>query len=74
MKQEHEYEAVLARQLEGGFTVSVPDLPDIVTEGETHEQALEMARDAIEGYLETVQELGFDPRHGERTYVVVRPA
>jgi antitoxin HicB len=32
----------------GGFTVTVPALPEIVTQGEDLEDALAMARDAIE--------------------------
>ena len=32
---------------EGGFCVTVPALPEIATQGETVEEALEMARDAI---------------------------
>jgi len=32
----------------GGFTVTVPALPEIVTQGDTLEEALEMARDAIQ--------------------------
>ena len=56
MTDRHEYEVVLTPQAEGGFTVSVPDLPDVVTEGETREEALAMAKDAIEGYLETMRD------------------
>jgi predicted RNase H-like HicB family nuclease len=37
---------------EGGYTVTVPALPGIVTQGETVDEALEMARDAIALYLE----------------------
>jgi predicted RNase H-like HicB family nuclease len=36
---------------EGGYTVTVPALPGIVTQGETLEEAIEMARDAIALYL-----------------------
>lgn len=32
----------------GGFTVTVPALPEIVTQGNTLEESLAMARDAIE--------------------------
>lgn len=35
---EREYEVVLVEQPEGGFTVSVPELPDVVTEGEIKEK------------------------------------
>jgi antitoxin HicB len=59
MDAEQRYEVVLVPQPEGGFVVSVPDLPDVVTEGETREEALEMARDAIEGYLEVMRRRGW---------------
>jgi len=37
---------------EGGFTVRVPTLPGCTTEGDTLEEALSNARDAIHLYLE----------------------
>ena len=66
------FEVVLVPQEEGGFSVSVPDLPDVVTEGETREEALEMARDAIEGYLEVMREKGWRVRQALREHVAVR--
>lgn len=39
---------------DGGFTVLVPALPGCVTQGETREQCLERAREAIAGYLEAL--------------------
>jgi predicted RNase H-like HicB family nuclease len=39
---------------DGGYTVTVPALPGCVTEGETVEQCLERAREAIEGYIESL--------------------
>ena len=44
---------------EGGYVVSCPALPGCVTQGETVEEALEMVRDAIEGYIESLR------KHGE---------
>jgi len=44
---------------EGGCVVSCPALPGCVTQGETVEEALEMVRDAIEGYIESLR------KHGE---------
>ncbi|MGH3545637.1 MAG: type II toxin-antitoxin system HicB family antitoxin [Mycobacteriales bacterium] len=41
--QQREYEVRLEHQPEGGFTVFVPELPDVITEGETREEALAMA-------------------------------
>ena len=52
------FDVVLEEQLEGGYVVSVPDLTGLWTQGETREQAIEMARDAIAGYLEMLRELG----------------
>jgi len=39
---------------EGGYTVTVPALPGCITQGETLEEAIAMARDAIRGYLEAL--------------------
>ena len=39
---------------EGGYTVTVPALPGCITEGDTLEEALANARDAIRLYLEDV--------------------
>ena len=43
---------------EGGYIVSCPALPGCVTQGETVEEALEMIRDAIEGYIESLRAHG----------------
>jgi len=44
----------------GGFTVRVPALPPVVTYGETHEEALFNAREAIEAVLEVYLEDGIE--------------
>lgn len=49
---------VLAPQPEGGFTVTSPSLPELVTEGETAEEALTNAKDALAAVVEIYQELG----------------
>jgi predicted RNase H-like HicB family nuclease len=41
---------------EGGFTASVPSLPGCVSEGDTREEALSNIREAIELYLEPVED------------------
>ena len=41
------YTVVLEPQPEGGFTVHVPALPEVVTEGETESEAMTMAEEAI---------------------------
>lgn len=52
------YNALFEPADEGGYTVIVPKLPGLVTEGDTFEDALRMAKDAIVGYLETSKKLG----------------
>jgi antitoxin HicB len=54
------YRIRLEREDEGGYTVIVPALAGCVTFGETVEEAIEMAKEAIEGYIETLMELGKD--------------
>lgn len=49
------YRILLTREPEGGFTVNVPALPGCVTFGENIEHAMEMAKEAIELYIETLQ-------------------
>lgn len=44
----------------GGFTVRVPAIPAIVTEGNDRAHALAMAREAIESYLEAAVEHGWE--------------
>ena len=43
---------------EGGFVVTCPALPGLVTEGDTLEEARLMAEDALRGYLESLREDG----------------
>ena len=41
---------------EGGFTVTVPALPGCISEGDTRDEALANIREAIELYLEPVDD------------------
>ena len=43
---------------EGGYVVTCPALPGLVTEGDTLEEARAMAADAIRGYLESLRKDG----------------
>ncbi|MGH9454089.1 MAG: type II toxin-antitoxin system HicB family antitoxin [Terriglobia bacterium] len=52
MAHDRTFSVILEPQPEGGFTVFVPALPEIVTEGDTEEEALAMAKDAIRLVLE----------------------
>lgn len=49
-------QVVLEPSDEGGFTASVPSLPGCVSEGDTREEALRNIREAIELYLEPVDD------------------
>jgi antitoxin HicB len=49
---------LLSPQPEGGFTVTSPLLPDLVTEGETVDEALANARDAFAAVVEAYEDLG----------------
>ncbi len=47
------YRIILREEPEGGYTVTVPSLPGCITYGETIKQAYEMAKEAINAYLES---------------------
>lgn len=52
------YVAIFEPAEEGGYVVTVPKLPGLVTEGDTFEEAMTMAQDAIKGYIEMLQDDG----------------
>ncbi len=57
--REYEYTIVLEPDPEDeGHVVTVPALPGCVTEGDTLEEAIEMAKDAIRGYIESLKMAG----------------
>ena len=41
---------------EGGYTVTVPSLPGCITYGKNFEEAMELIKDAMEGWLATARE------------------
>jgi len=53
-----QYTINLRPEPEGGYTVLVPALPEVVTFGETEEEALRMAHEAIEVALEVRRDEG----------------
>ena len=53
-KKRLSYRILLRKEPEGGYTVTVPALPGCVTYGETLEEAIEMAKEAIELYVESL--------------------
>jgi antitoxin HicB len=58
MAGEYSFSVVMEPQEEGGFTVLVPALPEVVTEGETEEEALANAEEAIRAVLEYRRDRG----------------
>lgn len=51
MAENYVFSIVLEPQEEGGFTVLVPALPEVVTEGDSEEEALANAEEAIRAIL-----------------------
>ena len=49
---------ILTPQPEGGFTVTSPLLPELITEGDTADEALSNVRDAMAAVIETYRDLG----------------
>ena len=43
---------------EGGYTITVPSLPGCISYGETFEKAMELIKDAMEGWLAVAREEG----------------
>lgn len=47
---------------EGGYTVYVPSLPGCISEGDSRDEALSNIKEAIELYLEPIEDdMGHDP-------------
>ena len=55
---EHSFTVFFEPAVEGGYVVTCPALPGLVTEGDTLAEAREMARDAIRAYLESLRKDG----------------
>ena len=51
---EYRYTVLFEPAEEGGYVVTCPALPGLVTEGDTLEEARAMARDAIQAYIESL--------------------
>lgn len=48
------YRVLLNKEPEGGYTVTVPTLPGCITFGETIDEAIAMAKEAAELYIESL--------------------
>ena len=62
---------ILEPSEDGGFTVIVPALPGCISEGDTREEALRNIREAIELYLEPVEDDDLASPAAERVEVTV---
>jgi predicted RNase H-like HicB family nuclease len=62
---------VLEPSDEGGYTAIVPSLPGCISEGETREEALKNVREAIELYLEPVEDDQIFPPDAETVELAV---
>ncbi len=49
---------LLEPQPEGGYTVTSPLLPELVTEGDTVDEAMSNVKDALAAVVEAYQDLG----------------
>jgi antitoxin HicB len=61
--REFNYTVIFEPAEEGGYVVTCPALPGLVTEGDTMEEAQAMAEDAIRGYLESLVKDGLPIPH-----------
>ena len=52
---EYSYTVLFEPAEEGGFMVTCPALPGLLTEGDTLEEARPMAQEAIRAYLESLR-------------------
>lgn len=66
----------IERGEDGHFVVSVPSLPGCFSQGDTYEEAVVMAEDAIRGYLQLAMEKGetipVEKRPSEKVMLSVR--
>ena len=58
MKKLFKIPLVLKQQPEGGYTVTSPVLPEMITEGETVEEALANVQDALAATIELYEDMG----------------
>lgn len=58
MNERRQVELVFEPQDEGGFTVYSPELPGLITEGDTLESAEGNAQEALELYVESMRDRG----------------
>ncbi len=57
MRKVYKIPLVLTPQPEGGYTVTSPALPELVTEGDTLEEAVDHVQDALHAVLEAYDDM-----------------
>lgn len=58
MKAIYKLPLVMEPQPEGGYTVTCPLLPELITEGDSVQDAIQNASDALVAIIEAFQDLG----------------
>jgi predicted RNase H-like HicB family nuclease len=56
MADKYIFPAIFDPDVDGGYTITFPDLPGCITEGDNLDEALYMAKDALELYLYSLEE------------------
>jgi predicted RNase H-like HicB family nuclease len=56
MQNSKTYRIILRKEPEGVYTVLVPSLPGCITWGNTVDEAISMAKEAVEGYIAVLKE------------------
>jgi antitoxin HicB len=62
------YRILLNKEPEGGYTVTVPTLPGCITFGESMEEAIVNAKEAVELYLQSLTAHGEPIPNEENTF------
>jgi len=57
MSQVYKLPLVLEPQPEGGYVVTCPLIPELISEGETVQEAIQNANDALSAIVEALKEL-----------------
>ena len=68
----YSYTAFFEPAVEGGYTVTVPMLPGVITEGDTLAEARARVKEAVQGYLIVLRKRG-EPIPRERGTKLRRP-
>ncbi len=64
---ERTYKILLQKEADGQYTVTVPALPGCITYGDNVDHAIEMAKEAIELYIEELESRGEEINNDSNT-------